>query len=242
MADYVIAPGGPRTADLVNRVDSSEIVHVGKQTHTLHKLHDNALIAEFKPNLQLPAQAAIPTGWIVYGEGAPQAGQDVAEFSATWTVPLPPATLRNQVIFLSSGMRNTGGDFGILQPVLQWGNNGSFGGPFWMLASWCAIIGSALHISKAVKVLPGTTVTGVISMSGHDNGEIQYQSAFLGHPETVLHISTATELQGQALWLWRPMGSPIVPTTRLSFRLSSPTSPPGASNRPWRWDGMPLPE
>lgn len=195
MADHVITPGGPRTADLVNEVGPLGLVHVGKHTHTLHELHNNAFVAEIEPKLHLPTEAAIPSGWIVYGQGAPHTGQGVAQFSATWTVPPPPTTPRHQVIFLFNGMQNTGGDFGILQPVLQWGNNGRFGGSFWMLASWYAITGTVVHVSKAVQVQPGATVTGVIALSGHDNGELHYRSVFLDHPETVLNISTPTELR-----------------------------------------------
>jgi hypothetical protein len=54
----------------------------------------------------------------------------------------------------------------IYQPVLQWGNNGWFGGNYWCVASWYADSqGSAAFHSAPVTVNVGTELTGIMTGS-----------------------------------------------------------------------------
>jgi len=51
-----------------------------------------------------------------------------------WYVPGRPAE-GGALVFLFNGIESTGGDW-IMQPVLQWGDNGNFGGDYYTFASW----------------------------------------------------------------------------------------------------------
>jgi hypothetical protein len=83
------------------------------------------------------------------------------KITATWPVPPAPASNDGQVLYFFPGFEASNG-FSILQPVLQWGYNGAFGGTYWQAASWnCCINGTAWY-SAPINVSVADTILGTI--------------------------------------------------------------------------------
>lgn len=86
-------------------------------------------------------------------------GSGITDYSGYWTVPSSP-TSTGSLIYLFIGLEPSNGA-NILQPVLQWGNNGNFGGNYWTLASWYATSNSGVY-STPINVDVGDTIYGRI--------------------------------------------------------------------------------
>jgi len=85
------------------------------------------------------------------------------KIAATWPVPPSPSSNDGQVIYFFPGFEASSNGISILQPVLQWGYNGAFGGTYWQVASWnCCINGTAWY-STPINVNVGDTIQGTIS-------------------------------------------------------------------------------
>lgn len=58
-------------------------------------------------------------------------------FTGYWNIPSAPQDPNHLLLFIFNGMQPIDNfDHPLLQPVLQWGNNGAFGGWYWSMASW----------------------------------------------------------------------------------------------------------
>jgi hypothetical protein len=146
--ELVLTPGGFRPKSLVNAVEPGHGLNLLVDTGELAKveLATNKVIQTFAkpPGLQAqfaahgpgggpkghlaPPPAALPNGWQTYGwwdSGA----KSITYFSTAWIVPPAPSTSSGQIVFLFNGIQNTGANFGILQPVLQWGTSAMLGPP-----------------------------------------------------------------------------------------------------------------
>jgi len=104
-------------------------------------------------------------------------------FSTTWTVPQEPSDHNGQTIFLWMGITNsiTGGSNSVLvQPVMQWGQQGVDG---WNLSNWCVWDSGdeTAYTTATVTLNPGTSVTGVISYTGNDGSSLNYSSSFTSY-------------------------------------------------------------
>jgi hypothetical protein len=76
-------------------------------------------------------------GWIeaVQKDLSLPSGDNIDWMYGTWTVPENPTT-GGAVIYLWNGVEpNPYGNL-VIQPVLQWGYNGAYGGEYWVIASW----------------------------------------------------------------------------------------------------------
>jgi hypothetical protein len=96
------------------------------------------------------------SGWISYGYWNNDTGSSLTSFRATWTVPPAPSTDSGQTIFLFNGIQNYGSNYGILQPVLQWGPSAAAGGSYWSIASWYVTSGGDAFHTTLVQVDEGT--------------------------------------------------------------------------------------
>jgi hypothetical protein len=85
-----------------------------------------------------------------------------------WTVPAAPKT-SGALVYFFNGVEPNGGGW-IIQPVLQYGDNGAFGGDYWVFASWLVHSNTDYFVSSTVlSVNPGDKVNGslwVTSISG----------------------------------------------------------------------------
>ncbi len=192
-SDLVATPGGFRPRSMVHQVQPGEALQVTQDRVMLRNLEtDNvqevALTSEpFEP-------LALGSGWITYAYWNNDTGTPVSWFTTTWQVPPAPATQDNQLIYLFNGLVNNGSNYGILQPVLQWGVSPAGGGPFWSIASWYVLsTGPAFHTTP-IPVNPGDVLVGVMQLTGEANGMFSYTSEFQGIAGTTLPVQSIAQL------------------------------------------------
>ena len=207
--DQIITPGGARAGSLVHEIEPGNVVHM-ELGRMVERRRDGLVITDFgtigtrfarQPlmplNVSLPERIApvLGSGWITYASWRNRTAKPVTLFRSTWIVPPQPATNSGQLIYLFNGIQNS---TMIFQPVLQWGNNGKFGGPYWVVASWYADgkLGQAFH-SPPVPVDVGKNLVGIITVTGRIGGKFSYESHFQGIPGSVLDIVDQPEL----VWL-----------------------------------------
>ncbi len=111
----------------------------------------------------------LPTnnGWIEdeYVANSPP-GTWYGKLTTNWTVPPDPtgAYSGNQVYYTFPAFQNRSQTY-IIQPVLQWGSNGIFGGQHWTLASWYVHLDANADTNDYI-VSPNRTVTAGSALSG----------------------------------------------------------------------------
>jgi hypothetical protein len=87
---------------------------------------------------------------------------EVTTLSAQWLVPKNP-TQNGALVYLFPSVEPTALN-GIVQPVLQWGNNNYFGGNYWSIADWF-VQGGASYYSNVQTTSAGHKLLGTISRS-----------------------------------------------------------------------------
>jgi hypothetical protein len=138
-----------------------------------------------KPGLQPPTI----NGWVEASWADATTISGLTYFNsltASFTVPAAPSVAAGQLIYLFPSVEANGA--AILQPVLQWGNNGSFGGNYWTLASWYVSATSAVF-SSPVTVAAGDSITGFIRMIGSGSST---DSWVVTGTDTVSGVSSGT--------------------------------------------------
>jgi len=120
---------------------------------------------------------------------------------ANWTVPNNPTDPYYQIVYLFPSFESSNE---IIQPVLQWGNNGSFGGQWWTIASWYVSGSSGTH-SPPLKVYAGDSLLGQITIADSvtkGQYEIITTDQTQGGEYTYLYTNTShpmTSVQGGVL-------------------------------------------
>ena len=205
--DVVITPGGVRHRSLMHAITVGTTLDGSGGRHRMlgpdgEELADFGLIDACPPGPGLMPDGVVPpiapdptstldSGWLAYTSWN-RPDEAITSFSSTWTVPPSPATKNGQLIYLFSGLQNS---TMIYQPVLQWGNNGVFGGNYWCLASWYAAgPGSAAFYSNPVPVNPGDELTGVITLTEHSSTGFSYACEFTDVANSGYAIANVPEL------------------------------------------------
>src|SRR5207248_2023472 len=101
----------------------------------------------------------------------------------------------SEVVFRCNGIQKSGNNFGILQPVLQWGVSAAGGVPYWSVASWYVTSGGQAFHTNLVRVNPDDTLIGVMSLTGQSGSSFSYTSQFQGINGTLLPVQNIAELQ-----------------------------------------------
>ncbi len=90
---------------------------------------------------------------------------------------------------------------GILQPVLQWGITDDPGcGKFWVIQNWHVWVDTQGHDhamegpGNAVRVSPGESVQGIITLKKQAGNSFTYLSSFKGYPAIDLPAANIDEL------------------------------------------------
>ena len=118
------------------------------------------------------ALAPIDTGWVEWAFDEEPPGSSYQQLEARWTVPAAPTGTYSgvQTYFSFPGLVS---DSFILQPVIQYGSNGEFGGSYWTAASWhcdgADNQGSCTH-SVPITVAPGHTMYGLVVANNCSGG------------------------------------------------------------------------
>jgi hypothetical protein len=153
--DYVSTPVGKIHKTCIHQSDDADAKLPRCKYVSKVKLASTA-------GVQAPAVNGVqpPTvnGWVensyLY---APAANPWFGKAYSAWTVPSNPSSQVSQLLYYFPGFQNLSGTLSIIQPVMQWGNNGSFGGNYWSIASWFVnTAGVAVHST------PKTVATGNI--------------------------------------------------------------------------------
>ena len=203
---FVVTPGGRRAAEFVHEVAPGAVVHVaeGRMRHVTkggELLRDVGPVPPHEVGVPLmPANVVHPpgqspdfgTGWITFANF--QSGTPLKSFLTTWVVPGAPQTRNGQLLYMFNGLQNSSM---ILQPVLQWGDNGAFGGDHWCVASWFADgQGGAASYSSPVTVNVGDTLVGRMTRVGALGGQPGplWTCEFVGIADSKLSIFTLDEL------------------------------------------------
>ncbi len=196
-AGLVLTPGGYRPRALVHRVGPREALHAADGRMRLLNLETGTATELPQVTVRPEEVPALGSGWITDAYWTNATGRPVTSFRTTWQVPPAPATQGGQTIFLFNGIVNTGTNYGILQPVLQWGSSAAGGGPYWTVASWYVTVdGHAFHTSL-VRVNPGDTLVGVMTLTGQSGSQFSYNCEFAGVGGTGLPVQNIAEL----VWL-----------------------------------------
>jgi len=109
------------------------------------------------------------SGWLEYVSVTTTTAY--GKISATWTVPPSPESNDGQVLFFFPGLEDIDHVVSIVQPVLQWGDNGYFGGAYWTFASWNCCISNGAWFSSPIDVNAGDTLLGGINSNCKPGGE-----------------------------------------------------------------------
>jgi hypothetical protein len=204
--DLVLTPGGFRPKSFVNaiepghalaRLEKGQFAKIELATKKVMEFPappaEHAQFAAHGPGGApkghlAPPPGALPNGWQTYAWWD-SGNKSISYFSTEWTVPPAPSTSSGQTIFLFNGIQNTGANYGILQPVLQWGTSAAGGGTYWSVASWyVASNGQAFH-TNLVRVNVGTKLQGIMTQTGTSGANYDYSSTFHGIANTTLPIT-----------------------------------------------------
>jgi hypothetical protein len=167
-SDYIQSPVGPVHKSCFHALSDGDIVdEAGNITHADGTQEIIAGCAYPDPlqtkhaggKAPTASQAPTDNGWTetAYWE----APGDVGTLYSALRVPNEPKTKGGELVFLFSALED-GNWENIVQPVIQFGPNGNYGGNYWGYASWYG--GSYWHghyyMSPYKRVNPGTIVYG----------------------------------------------------------------------------------
>ncbi|HKN07619.1 MAG TPA: hypothetical protein VJ021_08530 [Thermoplasmata archaeon] len=188
---YVITPFGDVPKSDMIRVPSGSAV-----------VDDASVILPNGTRLNLPHQSGsrLPTlpdtHWIEYASWEYSPNNPTLDYSsAQWFVPASPTTFDGQLIYIFPGLESAATGCWIIQPVLQWGYNGIFGGNYWVLADW--VVGCSGNIVTDPLDVPVTAqITGLLQGSScqSSNGECNWA---IEATEDVAGVKTGIELSGE---------------------------------------------
>ena len=179
---------------LVHQVQAGVAVNVA--TDVIRLMENANVIEEIPASPTAPGTVpALGSGWITYFYWNNGTGTPVSSFKTMWQVPPPPSVQDpGEVVFLFNGIQNYGANFGILQPVLQWGVSAAGGGAYWSVASWYVTSGGQAFHTNLVRVNPDDTLIGVMTLTGRNGTAFSYTSQFQGIAGTELPVQNIAEL------------------------------------------------
>jgi hypothetical protein len=168
--DYIATPAGWYHRSCIHEIAPGAVVD---RRHGTVKRHDGS-------TYQLPTclypprgvrrhtgvQAPTTNGWVESAVTAQPDSSPYSAINASWTVPAAPLTA-GQVYFSFPGLESSAY---IIQPVLQYGDNGHFGGSFWTMASWHCNSGSDCIYSLPLTTDAGHTMYGSVAASNCGGG------------------------------------------------------------------------
>lgn len=130
----------------------------------------------FHPSSNVPlnpgaasATSQTDNGWVEWASYALPTGNDFHQITTGWRVPPVPSGgySGTQTFYSFPGLEN--GSY-ILQPVIQYGYNGKFGGSHWSAASWRCNYGSDCLYGTPITMSAGASVFGSVQASACTGG------------------------------------------------------------------------
>lgn len=206
----VFTPFGPRKASDVHHVEDGYRLEF--QGNQLLKIQNSTgkISANFGVQKSVISQEAInkakqiktnstnpPTpndGWVTFADWTNPTSTPISYFSTTWKVPGNPAsTVNGYQLYIFNGIQNADH---ILQPVLQYGASPAGGGLYWAIDNWYAGCATCpAYFATPVPVSPGTSLQGIMQLTGQTGSNYNYKSSFAGYPaSSSLQINNIPQL------------------------------------------------
>lgn len=181
LEDYFPTPAGFYHKSCVHQipmratVDRDRVVH--RRDGTTYRLPT----CRFAPRSTIPGHAQAPFEGPPAAAAKPPTINDWVEFTdasssgfkrivADWRVPPSPQvsySTPGKVYYTFPGLTS---DAYIIQPVLQYGNSGFYGGAYWTIASWRCDTGTDCQHSLPITVSSGDLIHGDVSASNCADG------------------------------------------------------------------------
>jgi hypothetical protein len=177
---WLQVPGALASPNCVHQIPTGARVSDDGQTGSDVTLNGQ-LIAHYDacPETSIPTRHPVQdpgtgNGWVEASQWdvSLKSLDDIDYLYGTWTVPSIPETY-GALIYLFNGIEPSGGGW-IIQPVLQYGDNGQFGGDYWVLASWLVHSNTDYFVSSPIGVNPGDTIFGSLWESSISGGTLGY--------------------------------------------------------------------
>lgn len=143
----------------------------------------------------VPSGGSTGANWVTYSQYSGN-GQPIMYFQSNYTVPTAPQN-PGPLFYIWSGISPSPSSYPLIQPVLQWGSNGVFGGVYWTVANWCILDATHAAISPYTPVIfTGTQLQGIVNCYNTDtvNHTYDYTSSYYynGGPNNILNIEYNT--------------------------------------------------
>ena len=124
------------------------------------------------------------------------------KIAAIWIVPPSPTSDDGQILYFFPGFEDSNDVISIVQPVLQWGNNGSFGGNYWLVASWNCCISGTTWYSSPLDVNVGDTILGTITPTCKPGGNCPTWNVVSADKTTGTKTTLAKTAADGQVWNW----------------------------------------
>jgi len=208
--DWLQVPGALARPDCVHQIPSGATVDTTSDKKGDDVILNGKVIAHYD---RCPEQAidtrhvaqdpGTGNGWVeaAQWDTALKSGDNIDFLYGYWTVPSAPEN-DGALIFLFNGVEPSPSGW-IMQPVLQYGDNGHFGGDYWVLASWLVHSNTDFYVSTPINVNPGDTIEGALwqTASGKTLGyRVDASDQTTGQNSTLKLTSTGYQ------WIWAYAG------------------------------------
>jgi len=214
--DWVQAPGELIRPDCVHEIPNGAMIEAGSDGQPSGDISLNGVrIAHYDacPEAPIVTRAlgrskdlehdpGTQNGWVEGSQWLVSlgSGDNVDLQDGFWTVPTNPLD-DGALIYLFNGIEP--GDFSaILQPVLQYGSNGAFGGNYWVIASW--YVGPSGFHSGPETVNPGDQLYGYTQITGDSGGTLSWKVD--AQDKTTGAFSYITLQNSGEQWTWALAG------------------------------------
>jgi hypothetical protein len=216
-AKVIMTPFGPRDASQVHYIESgSQLIYDNGHLKKIHA-QTGKVVMDFGEQLPVTQidirnrvtanstretnpsgiQPPLGSGWITDAEWLNGNNNPITYFSTNWKVPTAPSTNDGQLLYIFNGLEDgLTTTSHILQPVLQYGSNGTFGGNYWVVDNWYASCKKcAVYYGTAAAVASGTNLQGVMQQTAQNGTNYSYESSFAGYPASnSLTVANVPEL------------------------------------------------
>lgn len=122
-------------------------------------------ISQSSSNSYLPGYQALNQNWVASVGYENTSSTPISEFTTDWVVPSLPQNISDgQIFYIFPGMAEASQE-DIIQPCLQWGDNGEVGSTYWIVANYY-VWATGMAINNWVKVTPGEQIQASIIYNG----------------------------------------------------------------------------
>ncbi|MCW3465734.1 hypothetical protein [Chitinophaga nivalis] len=243
--DKVLTPGGWRSRSDVHLLAQGQYLDASDGRLRTRDHASRQVISDYGPvekasghapffPLQAKASSSGDGGWVTCTRWGNRTGSPISYFSTKWVVPPAPKDVNGQTVFIFNGMVNSSA---ILQPVLQWGVSAAGGGDYWAIATWYVGASGLAWYSDLVRVKPGTTLQGLITIADSLSGSYSYRASFPGYSKTIFDTHHIEQLKWatEALEAYSTYTCATYPATTKT-RMSNIDVKTGSIQAPLSWE------